>query len=119
MSRPIVVTACMPASSDPWPPHRRPPPWHLRAGGGAVHSIMSGLGLAVAKRSHGPYALDPMTKIRARLVVTRRDGSERLRRRSVGMSGGERRVGVVLDTQLDRPRHCLASDVSHYLQAEV
>src|SRR5215472_6195504 len=42
MSRPIVVTACMPASSDPWPPHRRPPPWHLRAGGGAVHSIKSG-----------------------------------------------------------------------------
>src|SRR6516165_7989424 len=44
MERPIVVTACMPASSDPWPPHRRPPPWHLRAGGGAVHSINSGSG---------------------------------------------------------------------------
>src|SRR5262245_38075407 len=40
MSRPIVVTACMVQSSESGRPRR---PWHLRAGGGAVHSIISGL----------------------------------------------------------------------------
>src|SRR6266852_897826 len=49
MSRPIVVTACMPASSESWSPHRRPPQWHLRAAGGAVHSISSGHLFAVRK----------------------------------------------------------------------
>src|SRR6516162_1296291 len=39
MSRPIVVTACMAQSSESGHPRR---PWHLRAGGGAVHSIKSG-----------------------------------------------------------------------------
>src|SRR5215469_7450814 len=53
MSRPIVVTACMPASSDPWPPHRRPPPWHLRAGGGAVHSIKTGPPETLGRRKRG------------------------------------------------------------------
>src|SRR4029077_18610477 len=41
MSRPIVVTPCMLPSSESWSPQRRPPQWHLRAGGGAVHSITS------------------------------------------------------------------------------
>src|SRR5262249_20565488 len=39
MSRPIVVTACMVQSSESGRPRR---PWHLRAGGGAVHSIICG-----------------------------------------------------------------------------
>src|SRR5262245_25743896 len=39
MSRPIVVTACMVQSSESGRPRR---PWHLRAGGGAVHSIIFG-----------------------------------------------------------------------------
>src|SRR5450631_3713595 len=43
MSRPIVVTSCMAPSSKSWSPQRRPPQWHLRAGGGAVHSIKSGI----------------------------------------------------------------------------
>src|SRR5262249_18527040 len=38
MSRPIVVTACMVQSSESVAPRR---PWHLRAGGGAVHSIIT------------------------------------------------------------------------------
>src|SRR4029077_13585888 len=45
ISRPIVVTLCMLPSSESWSPQRRPPQWHLRAGGGAVHSIRSGIGL--------------------------------------------------------------------------
>src|SRR5215467_1285277 len=53
MSRPIVVTACMPASSDPGPPHRRPPPWHLRAGGGAVHSIKTRPPGTLGRRKRG------------------------------------------------------------------
>src|SRR5262249_36275369 len=39
MSTPIVVTACMVQSSESGRPRR---PWHLRAGGGAVHSIIFG-----------------------------------------------------------------------------
>jgi hypothetical protein len=39
ISRPIVVSACMPGSSESLPPQQQPRPWHLRAGGGAVHSI--------------------------------------------------------------------------------
>src|SRR5262249_2118817 len=42
MSRPIVVTVCMGSSSESWEPYQPPLPWHSRAGGGAVHSIMSG-----------------------------------------------------------------------------
>src|SRR5215469_14379577 len=42
MSRPIVVTLGMLPSSESWSPQRRPPQGHLRAGGGAVHSIRSG-----------------------------------------------------------------------------
>src|SRR6516162_7039315 len=42
MSRPIVVTPCMLPSFESWSPQRRPPQWHLRAGGGAVHSIITG-----------------------------------------------------------------------------
>ena len=41
MSRPIVVTACISGSSESWSPQQQPRPWHLRAGGGAVHSIMN------------------------------------------------------------------------------
>src|SRR5260370_24620181 len=43
MSRPIVVIVCMDSSSESWEPQQRPHPWHSRAGGGAVHSIMNGL----------------------------------------------------------------------------
>src|SRR6266536_3332989 len=43
MSRPIVVTACMAQSSESGHPLGDHGPWHLRAGGGAVHSIISGL----------------------------------------------------------------------------
>jgi hypothetical protein len=43
ISRPIVVTACMASSSESWEPYRRPHLWHSRAGGGAVHSIKTGL----------------------------------------------------------------------------
>src|SRR5262249_33413980 len=43
MSRPIVVTVCMISSSESWGPQQHPHPWHFRAGGGAVHSIKSGL----------------------------------------------------------------------------
>src|SRR5258708_12098937 len=43
MSRPIVVIVCMVSSSESWEPQQRPHPWHSRAGGGAVHSIMNGL----------------------------------------------------------------------------
>src|SRR6476619_2877141 len=42
MSRPIVVTACMSGSSESWGPQQHPHPWHCCAGGGAVHSIISG-----------------------------------------------------------------------------
>ena len=42
MSRPIVVTACMIGSSELWEHQQHPHPWHLRACGGAVHSINSG-----------------------------------------------------------------------------
>ncbi len=44
MSRPIVVTACMAQSSESGHPVGDHGPWHLRAGGGAVHSIISGSG---------------------------------------------------------------------------
>src|SRR5438046_2159198 len=43
MSRPIVVTACMAQSSESGHPLGDHGPWHLRAGGGAVHSIRIGL----------------------------------------------------------------------------
>src|SRR5271154_4991729 len=43
MSRPIVVIACMPGSSESWELQQHPHLWHSRAGGGAVHSIISGL----------------------------------------------------------------------------
>src|SRR5258708_11099835 len=39
MSRPLVVTACMFGTYESWAPQQHPPPWHFRAGGGAVHSI--------------------------------------------------------------------------------
>src|SRR5262249_43022365 len=42
ISRPMVVTACMFGSSESWGPQQHPPPWHFRAGAGAVHSINSG-----------------------------------------------------------------------------
>src|SRR5271154_5235228 len=42
MSRPIVVIACMPGSSESWELQQHPHLWHSRAGGGAVHSIISG-----------------------------------------------------------------------------
>src|SRR5271163_5115632 len=41
MSRPIVVIACMPGSSESWELQQHPHLWHSRAGGGAVHSIKS------------------------------------------------------------------------------
>src|SRR5262245_61055842 len=41
MSKPMV-TACMRSSSESWSPQQQPPHWHSRAGGGAVHSIISG-----------------------------------------------------------------------------
>src|SRR5713226_1782379 len=41
MSRPIVVTACMAQSSESGHPLGDHGLWHLRAGGGAVHSIKS------------------------------------------------------------------------------
>src|SRR5919198_197971 len=41
MSRPIVVTVCIDSSSESWELYQPPLPWHSRAGGGAVHSIMS------------------------------------------------------------------------------
>src|SRR6267154_5449449 len=43
MSKPTVVIVCMTRSSESWEPQQRPHPWHSRAGGGAVHSIMNGL----------------------------------------------------------------------------
>src|ERR1700694_1471607 len=43
MSKPIVVIVCMALSSESWEPQQRPHPWHRCAGGGAVHSINSGL----------------------------------------------------------------------------
>src|SRR5450759_3179883 len=43
ISRPIVVIACMIGSSKLWGPYQHPHSWHSRAGGGAVHSIISGL----------------------------------------------------------------------------
>jgi hypothetical protein len=33
----------MVGSSESWGPQQHPHPWHFRAGGGAVHSIISGL----------------------------------------------------------------------------
>src|SRR5262249_25066239 len=42
MSRPTVI-ACMFSSSDSWELQQHPRLWHSRAGGGAVHSIRSGL----------------------------------------------------------------------------
>src|SRR5271155_335652 len=42
MSRPIVVIACIPGSSESWELQQHPHLWHSRAGGGAVHSIRSG-----------------------------------------------------------------------------
>src|SRR6266700_2237749 len=42
MSRPIVVTACMAQSSESGHPLGDHGPWHLRAGEGAVHSIITG-----------------------------------------------------------------------------
>src|SRR6266851_9485994 len=42
MSRPIVVTACMAQSSESGHHLGDHGPWHLRAGGGAVHSIRFG-----------------------------------------------------------------------------
>src|SRR5262249_5166702 len=51
MSTPIVVTACMVQSSESGRPRR---PWHLRAGGGAVHSIISGL-MHRSKHQAGPF----------------------------------------------------------------
>src|SRR5918995_3821541 len=44
MSRPMVVIACMVGSSESWEHQQHPHPWHSCAGGGAVHSIMSGKG---------------------------------------------------------------------------
>ncbi len=41
MSRPIIVIICV-GSSESWEPEQRPHPWHSRAGGGAVYSIISG-----------------------------------------------------------------------------
>src|SRR5215469_7993806 len=43
MSRPIVVIVCMFGSSESWEPQQAPHQWHSRAGGGAVHSIITGL----------------------------------------------------------------------------
>jgi hypothetical protein len=43
ISNPIVVTVCMLSSSESWEPQQAPRRWHSRAGGGAVHSINSGL----------------------------------------------------------------------------
>jgi hypothetical protein len=41
--RPIVEIDCIGCSSESWEPQPAPTPWHSRAGGGAVHSIRSGL----------------------------------------------------------------------------
>src|SRR5262249_5361225 len=49
MSRPIVVTACMAQSSESGHPRR---PWHLRAGGGAVHSIRSRRASMIRNQPH-------------------------------------------------------------------
>jgi hypothetical protein len=43
MSRPIVLTVCIDSSSESWELYQPPLPWHSRAGGGAVHSIISAL----------------------------------------------------------------------------
>src|SRR5215472_5630276 len=43
MSRPIVVIVCMFGSFESWEPQQAPHRCHSRAGGGAVHSIKSGL----------------------------------------------------------------------------
>src|SRR5271168_5121517 len=43
MSRPIVVIVCMTWLLRIVGPYQHPHPWHSRAGGGAVHSIRSGL----------------------------------------------------------------------------
>jgi hypothetical protein len=42
MSRPIVVTVCTSSSSESGHPLGDQGPWHLRAGGGAVHGIATG-----------------------------------------------------------------------------
>src|SRR5882757_9021549 len=49
MSKPIVVIVCMARSSESWEPQQLPHPWHRCAGGGAVHSINFGHGLAQRK----------------------------------------------------------------------
>jgi len=50
MSRPTVVTTCMIGSSESWLHQQQPYSWHSRAGGGAVHSINSGLRRSAAER---------------------------------------------------------------------
>src|SRR5580765_4844520 len=48
MSRPTVVTTCMIGSSESWLHQQQPYSWHSRAGGGAVHSINSGLSIGLS-----------------------------------------------------------------------
>src|SRR5258707_7903281 len=88
MSKPIVVIVCMVRSSESWEPQQRPHPWHRCAGGGAVHSIKTGLThrpssitwSAVAKHSSSPTSVDgddvgPRSNIR---VTTHRLTSRRV-----------------------------------------
>src|SRR3954452_9947113 len=51
MSRPTVVTVCMFGSSESWGLNSTHYLWHSCAGGGAVHSITSGL-MHRSKRHH-------------------------------------------------------------------
>src|SRR5262249_41265927 len=81
ISRPMVVTACMFGSSESWGPQQHPRPWHFRAGGGAVHSIKSGL-THCSKISLFDYLVGATNFQWIALLVTRLCGVSPRRKRS-------------------------------------
>src|SRR3954447_10496435 len=93
MSRPTVVTVCMFGSSESWGLNSTHYLWHSCAGGGAVHSITSGL---LHRSKQVPYSITSSARTRIisgmviprALAVLRFTTSSNLAGRSIGRSAG-------------------------------